>query len=270
MKSVSKKKNFLIIGILGILSILSLNVFQKEVRNFFYLISSPIQKVLWQAGRNSSDFFESFLKTSYLKKENEDLKLRNQELLQKIVELQDLKKENEFLREALKIGLEKDFKLVISEIIGKDIAQDFILVNKGSENNISKGSAVITAQKILVGKIEEVYKGFSKVILVSNRKSSFDAKIVNPEEDEEKNEVTGIVKGEGNLNFYIGLIPLDKEISPGEIVVTSHLGGIFPANLLVGQIKKVKKSDIEPFQQAEITSAFDIRELENLFIITEY
>ena len=256
----SKKQKILIIVIIGILIIGLTNLYSKAVRNTFYLISAPIQKVFWQTGQKISNLGETIVEIKNFKKENEELKLKNQQLLAEIALLKELKKENEILREALKIGLEKDFKLELAEVIGKDISEDFILINKGSKDGISKDLPVITQQKVLFGKIEEVYENFSKVMLISNKESVFDAKI-------HEKEIYGVVKGKGNLKIFFDLILSDAEIETGDILVTSALEGIFPKGLLVGEIKKERKSDIKPFQQAEVDPFFDISQIENLFII---
>jgi len=265
MKLSSKFKTGLIIILLIVFFIvLNLPNFSKRVKDLFYLISSPIQKSLWEVGDRTSDFFEAITETKSLKKENEELKLRIQELLVENISLKELKKENENLKEALSVGLEKDFKLILTEVIGKDIAQDSILINKGSEAGVSKNLPVITQQKVLVGKVSEVYKNFSKVMLISNKESSFNAKIENNE------EIEGVIDGQGGFQLLLKLILLDKKISEGEMVISSSLGGIFPEGLLVGEIKKVLRSDVESLQEAQIKPAFDIKEIKNLFIITEF
>ena len=255
--------------------VLNLTGFQKEVKNFFYLISSPIQEAFWRVGDRISDFFETVTEIKNLKTENEEFKLKIQELLAENIALKEFKKENEILRTALEIGLEKDFELILAQVIGKDISQDFILINKGLKDGISKDSPVINQQKVLFGKIQEVYDNFSKVMLITDKKSSFDAKILAPYQTEgfgagSDSEIYGIVKGKGNLQLYLDLIPQDKEIKEGDLIVTTPLGGIFPSGLLVGKIKEVRKSDIEPVQQAEISPLFDIKETEYLFIITNF
>lgn len=259
----SSRKRKILIGFIIILFIFALNLFQKEVKNFFYSISSPIQKTFWRVGDNVSNFFETIAEIKNLKNENEELKLKIQELLAANTSLKEFKKENEILREALEIGLEKDFKLTLAEVISKDISQDFILINKGSEDGISKGLPVITQQKILYGKIGELYSNHSKVILISHKDSSFGAQISDT-------EIYGVVKGKGSFQLFLDLVPQDKEIKVGNLIVTTSLSGVFPKGILVGEIKKVKKSDIEPFQQAEISPFFDIKEIEALFIILEY
>ena len=274
MKLSSKKNKVLIIVVVVISVIFLLNFFQKDIKSFFYSVSAPIQKVLWRAGERTSDFLGGIVRVKILKQELDELKLENQELIAQVVALKDLKKENKTLRQALEVGLQKEFKLALAQIISKDISQDFILIDKGSEDGILKNMPVITQQRVLVGKISEIYKNFSKVMLVSNKENSFDAKVkkepssfkelgsLNSEKD-----ISGVVKGQGNFRILFDLIPREENLSQEDIVITSALGGIFPKGLLVGKIKEIKKSDVDPFQQAEIEPFFDISQAETLFII---
>lgn len=257
------KVGLIVILLIAFFIILNLTNFAKEVKNLIYLISSPIQKTFWKMGNEISDFFEMVSEMRNLKKENETLELKIQELLGQISILKEIKKENEILREALGLGLPEEFKLQLTQVIGKDISSDTILINKGFKDGLSKDLPVITQQKILVGRISEVYKNFSKVILISNKDCSFDAEV-------QDRETLGVIKGRGNFQVFLDLIPQEKEIREGDIVITTSLGGIFPQGLLVGEIEKVIKSDIEPWQQAKIKPAFNIRELETLFIIKEF
>jgi len=278
MRFSSKKNKVLIIVVVVISAIFLLNFFQKDVRSFFYCISAPIQKVLWRAGERTSDFLGGITRVKILKQELDELKLKNQELTAQVVVLKDLKKENKTLRQALDLEFQKEFKLTLAQIISKDISQDFILIDKGSKDGISKNMPVITQQKVLVGKICEIYKNFSKVMLVSNKESSFDAKIFKKEPSSLKElgslnsekDISGVVKGQGNFRILFDLIPREENLSEGDIVITSVLGGIFPKGLLVGKIKEIKKSDVEPFQQAGIEPFFDISQTEILFIVLEF
>jgi len=203
------------------------------------------------------------LEIKTLKKETEDLRLENQELIWQIAVLTELKRENETLRGALELGLEKELELMLVRVINKDISQDSILVNKGRKEGVLEGSAVITAQKVLLGKVRTVYESFSEVVLISNKESSFGARI--PERDAD-----GVIKGKGSFNLSLDLIPREKEISEGDVVITSALGDVYPPGLLVGQIKTIKKSDVDPFQSAEVKAAFDINNLDYLFIVTAH
>ena len=118
---------------------------------------------------------------------------------------------------------------------------------------------VITQEKVLAGIVSEVYKDFSRVRLLSDKNSSFDAKISD-------SNIFGIVKGKGSLKMFLDFIPQDKEIKEGDLIITSELSGRYPKGLLIGFVEKVQKNDIKPFQQAEISPFFDITG-ENLFIV---
>jgi len=259
----SPAKNKILIIFIGILIIISLNFFKKEVKNFFYFISAPLQKVLWGAGDNTSNFFIGIFQGKAIIKENDDLKQKVQKLVSEISVLKELKTENDFLRESLSIGLEKEFELKMADVIAKDISIDSLVVNKGKKDGISEGNPVITSQKVLVGKIGEVLDNFSRIILISNKDSSFDAKVSD-------SDAYGVVKGKGHSDVWLEFIPKEKEIKIGDTVLTSPLGGIFPKDILVGEISEAQKSDVEPFQKAKIKIYAKIQDLKTVFIIIDF
>ncbi|MCK5044323.1 rod shape-determining protein MreC [Candidatus Parcubacteria bacterium] len=259
------KKNRIAVIFIIVLFFSLLNIFQKEVKNFCYLLFSPAQKVVWDAGSKTAGFWETISEIKTLKEDKEELKRQNLELLSENIKLRETKAENEFLRGALNLGLEKDFQLVLAQITAKDISQDSILINRGSQDGISEGNPVITQEKILLGKVREVYKNFSKIELLSNKESSFNVRLYNDEED----DVVGIIKGQGSFRLLLDLVPREKEIRQRDVLVTTAFGGIFPKGLLVGKVKEVKKNDVDPFQKVDIEPFFNIEKIENLFVISE-
>lgn len=263
MRSSRNKSKVLIIIIAIILAVFLFNFFQKEIRNFFYSFSAPIQRVFWEAGDSTSDFLSSIFKSGELKSEVDKLKAEKNDLTSQIIGFQELKQENEILRSALDVGLKDEFELSLTQVIGKDISQDFILINKGSKDGLSEDMPVITEGKILVGKISDVYNKFSKVMLLSNKESSFDAKEIN-------SLASGVVKGMGYPKLLFDLIPKDQIINNGDLIVTDSISGIFPAGLFIGTVTNISKSDVGSFQQADVEPAFDLSEAKNLFIITEF
>lgn len=276
MRLPSKVKIAAIPFLLAILFlVLNLTPFEKEVKNFFYLVSSPAQKTLWAAGARVSGFFDFMVEMKHLKDENERLKAEKQDLLSQKFLLEESRKENEILREALDIGLEKEFELMLARVTGKYISQDYILIDRGSRDGISGGFPIITQQKVLIGRVVKVYRNFSEVLLISHPQSSFDGKVfarreVDDSDNGADSEVLAMVKGKGNLGLIFDLISRDEKVAEGDLVVTSALGGIFPSSLLVGEIKQIEKFDLEPFYRAEISPFFNIRELEKVFIILNF
>jgi len=252
-----QKRTFLIIAI-GVLLVFSLNFFQSQVRGFFYSFSAPIQRNLWAVGGSISDFFGGIFRKNDLITENRDLRLQNQELLKKLADSETLREENRALRGALEIGLTDDFQLAFAAVVGKDITRDLILIDKGSAAGLEEGMSVITEQKVLVGKISEVNKNFAKITLVSEKDNSFDVNILG-------RDVSALLRGRGGQKAYLDRIPGDKTVEKGDVAVSG--GGMYPGDLLVGSIVEVQKDDVRPFQEAEISLFFNLRDLRNVFII---
>lgn len=258
----------ILIGIVLFIAFIGfLNIFQKPLKNLFYFVSQPIQKLCWKAGSNTSTFLGSLINFRGLYKSNEELVNENRRLLEELAILQDVKTENEALKELINGGLEKDYSLVVSDVIGLDSYQDFVLINRGLEDGIKEGMPVVNSQNILFGKVLNVYKNFSKVILISNKNSVLDVKI---QKETKGDPILGAVRGLGNLNGYLDLVPLESEVLPEDVLVTSSLEGNFPKNLLVGRVVEAKKDDLKPFQTASIRFFFNIKQTEKLFVITNY
>jgi len=257
------KRNKILLIIVGVLIVLSLNFFQKEVKGFFYFISSPIQKNLRQTNGNLSDFFVGIFRGEIFKQENRELKLQIQRLLGEKGFWQALQRENETLRGALELGLQKEFRLALAEIISQDIGQDSVLINQGSKDGLSEGMPVITQEKVLLGRITEAFDDFSRVALTSHQESSFDVAV--PDRN-----VSGLVRGRGGQSLELDLVFQDKEVKEGDLVISTALGGIYPKGLLVGLIKTVERSDIQPFYQIVVSPFFDLSETKTVLIILDF
>ena len=200
---------------------------------------------------------------SKLKTANDESQKIIQELLAEKASSAEIKKENETLREALQIGLQKDFQLAFAQVIGKDIGQESILINQGAGDGLLVGMPVVTEQKILLGRISEIFENFSRVILISNKESSFDAKVSGT-------DVTGIARGRGGSKIEFDLVPQDKALEVDDLVVSSSLGGIYPEGLLAGVVSKVSRNDVTPFYKAEIVPLFDLQKTVAIFVILNF
>lgn len=259
-----KKISITIIAIsVAILLFLILNIFSHSVRNVFYTMSSPLQKVMWRVGESSANFLSPFFAVHKIKDENSNLVLQNNQLREQLSLSKGLEAENKVLRDALGLNLQKDYKLTLAEVISKDTSKDSILIYKGTEDGILQGMPVINEQKVLFGKISEVYKNFSRLTIISEKGSASDVKI-------KDKDIYGVIRGDGNLNLYLDLIPRDASLALGDVVLTSSLEGNFPKDLLVGTVGKIKIEDTKPFQTAELKPFFDINSTDNLFIITNF
>ena len=148
MKSTPKiKTTILIFFFFLFLVVLNFSSFPKEIKSFFYSVSQPVQNIFNKTGSSVFHFWETVFRIQSLEKDNESLKLNILNLLSDVSELKNLEKENQDLRDALGLKMEKDFEMTLVKIIGKDIDQDSIIINKGSADNLSDGLVVILLKR---------------------------------------------------------------------------------------------------------------------------
>ena len=281
--SINRKNNgwlkFLIGAVFILLILFLINIFVSPIKNSVLTLSNPVQKTFWSAGESSSLFLGSLLQIGSLSNENENLKKENQKLLSQIASLQSIELGNQAQSEVSMACLNNGLKFVMAGVVGLD-DNDILSISKGSADGISVGMPVINQQNVLVGKILKVYKNFSQIILASNKNSVINVKIqqdipVVPTADATKpvvtnTEIDGVIKGDGGLTAHLDLIPINSDINPDDVLVTSSLEKSFPKDLLVAKIIQKIKNDQKPFQQAKINLFFDIKTADNLFIITNY
>jgi rod shape-determining protein MreC len=86
----------------------------------------------------------------------------------------------------------------------------------------------------------------------------------------QNSRVTGLVRGNIDGTLVMERIPPSEQVNPGDIVLTSGLGGNFPDKLVVGQVTEVIQRDQDMFQTARIRPTVDFGKLETMLIITSF
>jgi len=248
------KKRIMVLCLLAFSFLLINAFFKNSLKNFVYSKSESLMASLWNNGANQS--FSGKNQEELNKKLIEE----NQKLLSDLADFQKIKEENNFLRNSLDLGLEKNFDLMIGRIISKDILSDFLLINIGSNSGVKKGFPVIISGKVLLGKVIDVYPSYSRVMLITQKNNLIDVEIPD-------SEIFALSKGAGGLNLALDMVARDKELKNSSLIVTSALGGNYPAGLLMGKVRNAKKIDNEAYQTAEIEKVFDLNAINNVFVI---
>ena len=122
--------------------------------------------------------------------------------------------------------------------------------------------AVLT-HRGLVGRITDANLHSSKVLLITDVSSSVNALI-------QESRATGIVQGRIREGLVMKYIQQTEEVKPGDLVLTSGLGGNFPTRLIIGQVTGVRKRDVELFQEADVRPAVNFRALEMVMVLTSF
>lgn len=200
-----------------------------------------------------------------LEKDNSSLKVENRALKATNQSLRDVEHEVNRLRTALNYRERSVFKLVPAEIITRDASTWWrtVTINRGKQDGIDGDMAVVTEEG-LVGKTTTVADTISIVLLVSDENCRVAASVEGTREQ-------GIVAGErvaGAMTPLLDLNFLSKQanLSPGQRVYTSGVGGVFPSGLLLGTVKDFKVRELD--SQAHLNAAVDLSKLEDVFVVT--
>jgi len=154
-------------------------VFFVVVLAFFanrYLAGNFFQNLVYSATRGPVGFFSkqaikisrytfSFFNRSNVLKENDRLRKENVDILSRLAGLEELTRENDFLRKQLDVAPREKQKLLIAKIseINRNNLASTAVIDQGAVNGIKKGMAVISGGNVLVGTVGEVFSDYSTI-----------------------------------------------------------------------------------------------------------
>jgi len=251
MKILTKKKILIFFLIISLFFVVNL-FFKEEVKNIFYSASENAQIFLWEKGS------EKYFSQKDQELLNRELIEENQNLLSSLSELERLKEENNFLRDSLGLKDYEDINLIFGKVITKDFLSDSILINIGSDDGVKKGFPVTISKNILLGKVTEVYPSYSRVMLLSFKDNLTDVSVDN---------IVSLARGKGNEEIILEMFPREEDLKEGSLIKTSSIGGNYPADLLIGKVKNIRKIDNESFQESDIETLFDLNLIDRIFVL---
>ncbi len=229
---------------------------------------SPVQGFFSQLGTRTVGFFYGIIDYQRLLEENQRIKdelSRRDNLRHQLLELQ---KENYRLREMLDFKVRTEYELLPAEVIARDPSHWFetITINKGYMDGVNQDMAVVTSEG-LVGNIYFVSRNSSKVLLLTDSRRAVSALVQRSREP----GTVGIVEGFPEMKGYLRMINLPPEanIQPGDTIISSGLGGVFPKGLIIGHVLETEKDQYGLLQRAIVQPAVNFNRLEEVFIVME-
>ena len=189
-----------------------------------------------------------------------DLKLENAQL----------RAENQRLREAVSWERRIPWKSKLAQVVGRDSFNWWrrIKLNQGSQAGVRFNQPVISAEGQLVGRISEVGPKTSWAVLMGDPNCRFSALI------KESRNQGGIVAPRQFSSDYriveLTYLPNDVDVRPGQMVVTSGLGGAFPKEIPVGIVEDSWLSRDGLYIEARVKLHADLNQLEEVRVLTEY
>ncbi len=211
------------------------------------------------------DFLTLPREVTDLMAENAQLKNEVSQLQSQIIGLQEQLREADILYALLDFARAKpEYSYVAASVIGRDPNpfMHYLIIDHGSDDGIRYGMPVVTQQG-LVGKVDAVTASAARIQLITDPDSSINVRMQSLDEEA---QLMGSITGDLQLT----MISADIALQPGEILLTSGLGGNYPADIVVGQVSSVQKKESDIFQTAFVQSAIDYSTLRAVLVIVNF
>ena len=224
------------------------------------VVLTPLQKVTSALSGGAASVWEKYTSIDDVMDRNEQLEAENAELRQQMVDYDRIKAENDAYKALARIqNTNSEASYVSAFVIGRDPLDEF--------GGFTLDQAIISDRGYLLGVVVEVDATSCKVMTILH--PSFNAAGVISRTRE-----NGIITGSADYaaDGQCVLTNLDRttEARRGDQVITTGLGGVFPANLLVGTVQEVVPEQSGKSSSAVILPGADPRTVKHVFIITEY
>jgi rod shape-determining protein MreC len=200
-----------------------------------------------------------------MREEINRLQAENALLQQEIIALREQASEAEVLAALLDYArTQPENRYLATNVIGRDVSPFIrsVLIGQGSDAGIAIGMPVVTAQG-LVGRVEEVFASYARVQLITDPETAVNVKF-------QQARTEGILMARLNGEIFVDLIDLNAELSEGELVLTSGLGGKYPPDIPVGSVTSIRRRDFDLFQDATIQSSVSFDQLGLVLVITNF
>ena len=234
------------------------------------VVLTPLQKVTSALSGGAASVWEKYTSIDDVMDRNEQLEAENAELRQQMVDYDRIKAENDAYKALARIqDTNSEASYVSAFVIGRDPLDEFggFTLDQGSTDGVAVNDAIISDRGYLLGVVVEVDATSCKVMTILH--PSFNAAGVISRTRE-----NGILTGSADYaaDGQCVLTNLDRttEARKGDQVITTGLGGVFPANLLVGTVQEVVPEQSGKSSSAVILPGADPRTVKHVFIITEY
>ena len=258
-----KRRNFKFIGPLALFVLLfAVNLFfDGIIQNSIYRLFAFPFSVINTRLASTSEYLKGFANIGKLVKDNEELQRRVDKLVAQQILDDELKRENDMLREQLNVD-RSNFTLETVNIIDvqRSPQSSKLIINAGKNENIAEGMAVIASGNILAGVVKEVYADTSRVSMIDDNNFSVSVKIRN-------SSVIGKTVGKNNDKFSVDLIGSKEDVVIGNNIITSGLDGL-PNGLYVGNVISIDNNEEDLFLNITAENAFNLSFGPELFIVT--
>ena len=227
-----------IAGIIVGLALLAVSIVSprtfEDIRGASLNVTGPIAGSLHEVTATVSGLFTGAGNYWDAASQNADLKRQNKAMLQRMLEAKAIFQENRQLKATLDLREHERSTVAVGRIVGSSFnsPRRFAILSAGTSDGVRVGMPVRSPEG-LVGRIVDAGALASRVLLVSDRSNIVPARLL-------RNGIPVIAQGRGDGTIDVRPLEVGRNpFKPGDIIVTSGTGGLYPPSVPVGCVVKL-------------------------------
>ncbi|MEE6207070.1 MAG: rod shape-determining protein MreC [Alphaproteobacteria bacterium] len=228
------------------------NVIVEAAHKAVMDVTGPIMQVVEYPSRIVHRVYTYFYDISHIYADNRELRAENKQMLILQNKVRTLEVENQLLSRLLNYTPPAEATFMSAKIIAEsgDNFTHMLLVYIGDEP-VKKGQIVLGDESV-IGRVDKVSGHYAKIILVTDINSKIPVVV-------ERTRVRGILTGNNTAMPTLLFTRSTADIQEGDVVVTSGVGGMFPAGLPIGFVNTISGGDISVETMADISRVEYVR-----------
>ncbi len=200
-------------------------------------VAYPIQVTVGSPGRLVSATREFFRSRDSLRAQNAELEKQVQDLSLRTERYEALEQENAQLRGLTSALPPLVSKSVLADVVDADLGRlrQRLVIDQGQSKGLFRSQSVVDATG-LVGQLVRVGPWSAEVMLITDPEAAVPVEIMR------SGERTIAVGTGDSQELELPYLPATADVKAGDEIVTSGLGGVFPAGIPVGKVTETSRS----------------------------
>lgn len=240
------------------------------LHNALAVVASPFRAAGAAVAGWFTDLGDRFESVEQLQEKNAELNRRVAELEDELRKAQNAADENKELRRLLGLRQQRtDLQFEAARVTQRDVSNwaSTVVLNRGSQHGVAVGDCAVDSTGNLAGVVTDVGLNWCCMATLADTEAQFGAMVFRTKET----AVAGgdlALMSEGKLKLQY--LSDSANLIKGDLVVTSGLGGYYPAGLVIGTVDEVRTDDGGLARYAVLTPRCDLSDLRDLYIITDF
>lgn len=263
-----KQQNYLAIGAVVIVVVLLLSLPTRVTDRLKHAVGSwflPLFGLSGAAQQLPADLADSTLPRRELLQDINRLRQQNLQLRAQTIQAAAVVRENDQLRALFHWQRQTRWKLKLANVVMRDPANWWhtIQIGAGTRDGVRVGLPVLTSAG-LVGRVSSVSLTRSEVVLIGNPDCRVSAIV------EDSTHDMGVVVSGGPVDttlVNLTYLASGANLKPGQAVVTSGLGSVYPRGIPIGRIVDARPAEYGLYTEARVRLNANLGSLEQVWVL---